>query len=397
MNRLRRLLLIVFLESFATVCVERGVYFFSLKRLGFSDAANLALALAFGAAYVAGALASHRLSKRLTEKRLLLMSVFGQFVVHALLVVHAGPSALFVGIAALGLLNGLKWPVVESYVSAGRTPLATARAVGRFNIAWASAVPLSLVAAGPIISFWPSGLFALPGAINLVSLWLILPLTVSPVHLPHDHPERLAAGRIVRYRALLVSSRWTMLASYASLWVLAALMPRIFRDLGFSVTAATALAAVVDVQRLMAFALLERYRGWHNRVSPLVVSIIGLPVGFFMVLFGANVAVVVAGEVVFGLGAGMTYYAALYYAMVVENASVGAGGAHEGLIGLGFAIGPAAGLVGIKLSPALGSEVVGILTGLGPVFVICAAGALWSVGRIRRGDPEKTSPPSGLA
>lgn len=392
MNRLARLLLIAFLESFATASVERGVYFFSLKRLGFSDAANLALALVFGAAYVVGAMASHRLSGRLTEKKLLGVSIAGQLIVHALLAAWAGPATLFVGHGALGLFNGLKWPVVESFISAGRTPAATARAVGRFNIAWASSVPLALVVAGPLISRWAAGLFVLPGAINLVALWLIRPLPPRPAHLPQDHPERLAAGQILRYRGLLGCSRWTMLGSYATLWILAALMPRIFRDLGFAVAAATALAAVVDFVRLVAFVILERYSGWHGRVGPLVVSVAALPVGFFMVLFGASPAVVLAGEVIFGLAAGMTYYAALYYAMVVENASVGAGGVHEGLIGLGFAVGPAAGLIAIRLAPVLGSDVLGTLAGIGPLLGVCWVGAFGSLAAIRRGGGRPTPP-----
>ena len=100
-----------------------------------------------------------------------------------------------------------------------------------------------------------------------------------------------------------------------------------------------------------------------------------LPAGLFIYLFGKSLGVVLAGEVLFGLAAGMTYYAALYYAMVVKNASVDAGGVHEGLIGAGFALGPAAGLAGIALKPALGSKVLGTIAGIGPLFVLCAVGA----------------------
>ncbi len=380
MDRLRRLLLITFLESFATVCVERGVYFFSHEHLGFSDAANLALALVFGVAYVLGALSSQRLSRRLTEKKLLSLAILGQVPVQAVLAVLAPAGVLFAGVGVVGFLNGLKWPVMESYVSAGRTPSATARAIGRFNIAWSASVPAALVTVGPILSGWANGLFVLPAAISLVSLYLIRPLAGRPLHLPADHPERPAAGQLARFRGLLGASRWNMLASYSTLWVMAALMPRIFqRELGFAVAAATALSAVVDLVRLGAFAALGRYHGWHDRAGPLVGSIMALPAGFFMVLFGRSVAVVLAGEVVFGLAAGMTYYAALYYAMVVENASVGAGGIHEGLIGLGFAAGPAAGLAGIKLSPFLAGEALGLLAGTGPLLVVCWTGALRSL------------------
>ena len=88
-----------------------------------------------------------------------------------------------------------------------------------------------------------------------------------------------------------------------------------------------------------------------------------------------------AGEVAFGLAAGLTHYAALYYAMVVKNASVDAGGAHEGLIGLGFTAGPAAGLAGRALVP--GSYVLGTLAGIGPLLAVCTAGAVWSLVGIR--------------
>jgi len=68
--------------------------------------------------------------------------------------------------------------------------------------------------------------------------------------------------------------------------------------------------------------------------------------------------------------------------MVLKNASVDAGGAHEGLIGLGFAIGPAAGLVGTALAPALGGPLPGLLAGVGPLILLCCGAAIWPM--IRR-------------
>jgi hypothetical protein len=62
--------------------------------------------------------------------------------------------------------------------------------------------------------------------------------------------------------------------------------------------------------------------------------------------------------------------------MVVKNAAVDAGGGHEGLIGLGFAVGPLAGLAGTRLAPAAGSLFWGTTIAIAPVFLVCAAGAL---------------------
>jgi MFS family permease len=389
-RRIARLLLIAFIESFAATCVQRGVYFYSTEALKFSDADNLWLALAFGAVYVLGALSSHRLSVRLKEKSLLALSIGGQLVIHLVMALWSGrelpglAGVIFVGCALLGFANGIKWPLVESYISAGWTPAEQARAIGLFNVSWATALPLALAATGGIVARAPAVLFLLPGVLNAVCLWLIRPLPARPVHLPRDHPERPPAGQMVRFRSLLAASRWLMLWSYSLLWILAALMPRILRDVSFSVESASGLSGLMDLLRLSAFVALGLWSGWHYRACPLLVAAGALPAGFLMVLSGFSAPVVLAGEMVFGFSAGLVYYSALYYAMVVKNAAVDAGGAHESLIGTGFAVGPAAGLVGLALMPVFNDKVAGILVGVGPVMALCAAGALWQIAKAGR-------------
>ena len=384
MSVLARLLLISFVESFVTTLLERGLYFYSHDRLGFTDAENLGLALGFGTAYAVGAVASHGLSRWLSEKRLLVLTLVGQFLAHAVLFVWPGSVMIAVVNTLIGGLNGLKWPVVESYVSAGRTPTAQASTIGRFNLAWAGAIPLGLVAAGPLIGFWSPSLFGAAGLLNLVSLVLARPLGRRPVHLPADHPERPAPAAMARYRGLLASSRWLMLCSYSLMWVLAALLPAVFANLAVGVKAATALSGLLDVFRGLTFLALHLYVGWHNRGWPLVIAIFLLPAGFFITLFGPSVPAVLAGEMLFGLGAGMTYYSALYYAMIVKNAAVEAGGAHEGIIGIGFVIGPLAGLLGAALAPAVGGPLPGMVAGMGPLILICVAGGVWFLAKVAR-------------
>ncbi|MCX5654952.1 MAG: MFS transporter [Planctomycetota bacterium] len=389
MPPLGRLLVITFIESFATTLIERGVYFYSHDRLGFTDGENLGLALGFGAAYALGALASHRISHRMSEKRLLVATLIAQFAGFATLFFSAGATLLVAMNTVLGCINGLKWPVIESYVNAGRTPAAQARAVGLFNISWAPAVAVALVLAGPLIGWWSPSLFAAAGLLNLVSLALVRPLERRPGHLAFDHPERPVPASMERFRSLLAASRWSMLGSYSLMWVLAALLPRVYADLDIDVTAATALSAVLDGVRTASFLGLGLWVGWHNRRWTQVVVIFGLPLGFFLTLFGPNIAAalggggglglatVLVGEVVFGVVAGTTYYAALYYAMVVKNAAVEAGGAHEGLIGAGFAIGPLAGLAGGWIAPLVGGPVAGMAVGIAPIIVASSAGAVW--------------------
>jgi hypothetical protein len=68
---------------------------------------------------------------------------------------------------------------------------------------------------------------------------------------------------------------------------------------------------------------------------------------------------VLAGLVCLGVGLGVVYYAALYYAMAVGHAQVDAGGTHEALIGAGYTVGPAAGLAGSAIAGAVG--IVGVV------------------------------------
>ena len=112
-----------------------------------------------------------------------------------------------------------------------------------------------------------------------------------------------------------------------------------------------------------------------------------LPAGFVLVLVGGNLPLVLVGEALFGWALGVIYYAALYYAMVVKNASVEAGGGHEMLIGSGFVLGPAAGLIGVALRPAFGgSDVVGILATAGGLFLVCVLSACRAISRVERSD-----------
>jgi len=100
------LLLIPFLEGFSTVLMERGIYFYAHRYLHFSGVLNLALAPAFGGAYVAGALSSHHLCRRWGEGRFMRWCLFGQVVFHGGLFLRPTVVGVFVGMTALGLLHG---------------------------------------------------------------------------------------------------------------------------------------------------------------------------------------------------------------------------------------------------------------------------------------------------
>jgi hypothetical protein len=371
-----------FVESFATILLERAIYFFSRERLGYTEPENLALALLFGAAYAVGAARSHALAARLGERRALAWVLAGLLLLHGALALAPGGWWLPAAFGAIGALEGAKWPIVESYVAAGLEPDAQRRAVGHFNVSWALAVPLALAASGPLIgSGEPAALFWLAAGCNVLAVLLLARFPARIQHLAASHPSRPLGAALARYRALLRASRWSMLSSYALLFLLAPLLPEVFRRLGQSVERATLWASCMDAVRVITFAALALLPGWHGLRLPIVLSAIGLPLGFGAIAFGGSLATVLLGELAFGVLAGVSYYAALYYALVVQNAAVDAGGEHEGLIGVGLVIGPALGLIGHGLARVGGTHQLGIVAAALPFVLGCWWGALRSFAR----------------
>jgi MFS family permease len=390
-----------FLASFAAVLLQRGIYFFTNDVLGFTQAQNLWFALMFGVAYVGGASASHAVAGRLGERRALRTVIALLVVVHAWLACFPSALSLTIAFALLPLLQGAMWPIFESYMSAGETPASLGRVLSRYNISWALSVPPGLAVAGPIIaSGSPRYLFVLAAALNVV-VWLSCgAFPKAPAHLEADHAARPEAAAILRFRGLLRAARFAMLQSYMLLYLLAPLMPQIMKSVGFQTASAARASSLLDVARLCCFIALFAYSGWHGKKLPLFLAIFALPLGFALVLFGQSVPVVVSGELLFGAAAGFLYTAALYYAQLIQNASVDAGGAHEALIGAGYALGPGAGLVGTALAhgagPGSAAYVRGMTTATLPLIAICSAAALWPLlqtrGASRSATPKAVTP-----
>ncbi|HHH75690.1 MAG TPA: MFS transporter [Phycisphaerae bacterium] len=378
-----RLLVITFIESFATVCIERGAFFYGEHILKFTMKDNLLMALAFGLCYVTGALLSHRATSWLTERKVLISAIIAQAVIHIFMGVHITAITLVAGNAILGLVNGLKWPVVESYITAGLDHVQTSKVVGKFNMSWAGSIPLAVAAVGFLVELHPSALFLAAGLLNILALGIAWTLHQQPYHMPEDHPARPDPVRLASLKRLMYASRFLLLSSYGLMYVLAASLPYSLKGLGYGIQIATALAALMDVARIGAFGSLQRWSGWHDKQWPLWITVILLPAGFYMTHFAPSTAMIITGELLFGFTAGIVYYCALYYAMVAKNASVEASGAHEGLIGLGFALGPAAALIGIALASSLGSELNGTAATTALMILACSIPACMIL--LRRG------------
>jgi hypothetical protein len=392
MPHLTRLLIFTFIEEFATVLVHRGVYFYTREALGFGETENLLLALCMGAVYVTGALPSHRTARWLGNRRAVLFLLASQIA--TLIAIYCRPRGwlLAVGFLIFSGLNAMMWPIVESYVSAGLTPLEASRTIGKFNVSWSVSVPLGVWASGPIIHHTTHGLFLCAAGGMALAVALVLRLPAVPAHLAADHPERPGAERLRWLSALMMSSRMSMVAGYAMLYVLSPLLPVFLSNLGYTVVAQTALAGCLDAGRAVVFVLMQRTQAWHGRRSVLGLVALLIPIGFLFALSGERGSVIAFGLVLFGASHGVSYYASLYYAMVTGNAAVKSAGMHEGLVGAGFVLGPASALVGRQLGILWHHAAVGILAGVSPIVVIGAVGGLWPLLSASRARSENSRP-----
>lgn len=384
------LLIAVFILSMATASAEHAVFFFTKEALGFGVMLNLLLALVFGVTYLVGAHRSHALSEwairhlpSVGNERFVLLLLLGvQVVIGGLLTCSPTPLVFWLLWPVLGGVSGLQWPIVESYVVAGRPPRAASTAISRFNVTWASSAVLAVGVSGLLIAWWEPALFALCGLLNLAGIAVLLAAFPKRAeHLHDDHPDRIPADVIRSYRPLITSSRWSMLSSYTLLFVLGPYLPEVFDHLGYGVVTATLLAGVLYAMRVVSFGWLGLWSGWHGKKLPLALGAIALPAGTLMILLPSTLGPVLIGEIVFGFTSGVIYTASLYYGMIEKNASVEAGGDHEAVIGAGFCLGPVLGMAGQKLSTTLGSAIAGMTLGLSPVIIVGLVGGLWPLAK----------------
>jgi len=185
------------------------------------------------------------------------------------------------------------------------------------------------------------------------------------------------------YRKLLVTFRLLLPMSYIVASALGPYLPAVMERLSVPRNWQTVLTTAWLLPRALTFLVLGRWQAWHGRWSMAVVGCLLLLSGFTLCvlagwLFGGSVAVgiLLGGLAMFGVGMATIYSGALYYAMEVGKAEVGAGGAHEALIGAGYTVGPlcgvlASGAVDLKLLEPSGFEPM-VLTCVGVVALLLA-------------------------
>jgi len=370
------------LASFLSGMFLKGIYFV-IKEISeqqgfeYSDSKALVLGLVLNLPYIPGALYSGKLSQRFSPKRILMLAALLQAVCAAGLCMPNPPLQLFWILAPIyNLANGVQWPIVESYVTAGRHGPEMRSATGWFNLVWSATIAPSMIVVGALLGHisWMFGLIATGHA---ATVWLVARMARQPDH--HD-PELAADHTGPEYGRLLVSARIILPLSYVLDCSFAPLMPTRWESLGIANNIGSMLTSVWQFSRVGAFLWMFFAGAWHGRWGVLLLSWVLLAAGFGLILLGTTPTLVIAGLLLYGVGQGTVYYAALYYGMAVGHAKVDSGGMHEALIGLGYTVGPMLALLG---RGTIGGT-VGVTSVVGSLLVLGGAGAIWPYVSARR-------------
>jgi MFS family permease len=341
-------LTVTWVNSLGSGILWSGVPFVTERQYGFTQRENLSLALAQSVIYVAVALASGPLLRRLATGRGLsargwIAAVFC-FQMLASLVSLAGTAGVVFAACAISAAGAALWPVMESYVAAGQHGHDMRRSIGWFNVTWMSATGGALLVMAPLVASGNASLSLLAMVpVSLLSLAILPRFPAQPA--PHP-PEKAHTHIAPQYPFLLRATRFVVPTSYVFISALGPVLPFLLRDLHLDDGLKTPLASVWMFARMLTVMALSQAAFWHGRWSTLAIGVTLLAGGFTAVALAPSTAALVVGLAAFGAGHGIIYYAGLYYAMAVGGAEVDAGGRFEALIGVGYVIGPLAGFAG---------------------------------------------------
>jgi hypothetical protein len=351
---LAAILSITFLGSVSGGAFWAGLFFVTAEHYKFSPLRNLVLAGVMGAVYTLAGLGP---------------------------VLFAGSEAVLWICAILGsAASAVTWPVVESYLAAGRHGRQMRAAIGWFNVTWtpATAVPLLVMPLFARVGLnWSLGLSTLTSAGAL-----LVALFVLPVRPGAHEPEAATAAVGTEYPALARSSSWLLPLSYVIASTLAPVLPHRLAAVGVAWSSPSVVAALWMGARFLTLLLMWRTGFWHGRWGTLASGCAALAAGMALVLMAGRPAPLIAGLLLFGAGMGLTYYAALYYTMAVGHAAVEASGNFEALIGIGYCVGPVVGMLGQGLGAASAGTATVTLTWI--VAALASRGALLPYLRARR-------------
>ncbi|MGH7953397.1 MAG: MFS transporter [Limisphaerales bacterium] len=377
------------LNSFATVLYFNYLYFFMRDKFGFDNKLNLALAAFLGFVYALAAWQAGKFAQRCgyftalkigfaimavsLAAGLFLNSAFGQIFAAA---------SVTIGMCFI-------WPTLEALASDGETAAKLPRAIGLYNVVWATSAALASFIGGTLIEkFGFKILYLLPLGIVLFQLALAFRLQKHATEMAREvlnkpqttlppEPHRPASPKA---KAFLRMAWLSNPFAYVAIQTLIAVIPGIAAKFHLSPMFTGFLCYLWYFVRLGAFAALWRWTKWHYQFRWLAASFAILIASFAAILMSPNLAMLIVAQIFFGGATGLIYYSSLFYSMDAGDAKGEHGGIHEAAIGLGNCVGPAVGALSLQFLPGVPHSGAIAVSAL----LVCGLGGLISIQRKTR-------------
>ncbi|MBC24041.1 MAG: hypothetical protein CMJ32_09030 [Phycisphaerae bacterium] len=343
------ILVATFLSSIGSSVLWIGLGFVTKEAYGFSQVHTLMLFLCGGIIYTLMAgLASPlvRIARQrmgLGTRSILVITLLVQAIA-APLVLLDSTIYLWIAVIIMEMMAAIWWPLIESYLTSGHGSRRMSIVIGRWNITWTTAMAIATLGLVPVMMLMNSRwmiVLIVPASIG--SLACLKWFTSNPSsHQPVIETEPISK----EYVQLLASARVLLPVGTMLIGALSPLVPYVLQRLELHAGMDILLTCSWLLTRVMAMILMWLSQFWHGRWSMLAMGALALCAGFSITILSGSLPLSIIGFCLFGLGEGIIYYAAFYYAMNVGRAEVEAGGTHEMLIGGGYALGSAASLAG---------------------------------------------------
>jgi len=348
-------------NSLGTGVLWNGLSFLVEREYAYTRQETLALYVGTAMAYAVAAWWTGSLLRRLAghvSPRAFLGWIFVVQGLAAPLVLIPGSSlGLIVAATVLSVAGAMMWPVVEAYVSSGKDGHAMRRSIGLWSINWMLSVGACLILMAPLYATGHTR-WAMVAVLPISALSIVCLRFLPHEPAPHGEEHHDAPDS---YRPMLASARVLLPTAYVVVGAISPILPYAIDALAIDPAWRTPLGSLWLFARAAAVSVLAVTHFWHGRWQGLVLAALALAGGFTMAALAPNTPALVTGLVSIGIGHGLLYYSALYYAMRLERADVDAGGMHEALIGVGYVVGPGAALAGGMWNGAQGIVIVELI------------------------------------
>ena len=203
-----------------------GLPFIAKQQYDFSEAKNLLLYLLIGVIYISAASSASKLTKAVERyclpRTVLAFLLLIQTTVCMTPLVFTGEWTLWLAGGILGICSAWMWPIVESFLVAGRHGKEMRRAIGWWNIVWMISVAGTMFAMAPLMKSHASMVIVGLGALFCVAAMVLVTFPKQPA----DHDVEASSKEVPEsYTQLLLGARILLPLSYIINGMLAPLLP----------------------------------------------------------------------------------------------------------------------------------------------------------------------------